>query len=143
MPTSILRQNIWWSIHCYFIGSFVGVTQRRQDPQFKRIVKALLDKFFQKKKIIHFVTQFLVLGVLEVMPLKFSCLSVSEGSKFDQLKSSTVKSSNKKETANHPEPNLFNQQQVFAYFEKCFIIMKFIFLVYSFTVFYARGKKSI
>ena len=74
------------------------------------------------------------------MPLKFSCLSVSEGSKFDQLKSSTVKSSNKKETANQPEPNLFNQQQVFAYFEKIFYYHE-IYLFW-FTVFYVQGKKS-
>lgn len=55
---------------------------------------------------------FFLVGVLEVMPLKFSCLSVSEGSKFEQLKSSTVKSSNKKEANNHHEPSIFNQQQV-------------------------------
>ena len=52
--------------------------------------------------------EFLFLGVLEVMPLKFSCLSVSEGSKFDQLKSSTIKSAHKKET--NQDPNIFNQQ---------------------------------
>ena len=77
------------------------------------------------------------------MPLKFSCLSVSEGSKFDQLKSSTVKSSNKKETANQPEPNLFNQQQVFAYLKKYFIIMKFIFSGLQFSMFKEKVLKNI
>uniref|UniRef100_A0A7M5TZX2 UBC core domain-containing protein n=2 Tax=Clytia hemisphaerica TaxID=252671 RepID=A0A7M5TZX2_9CNID len=56
-------------------------------------------------------------GILEVLPLKFVCLSVSEGSKFDQIKSSTatsVKWNHKMSEAAAPSTFPLNNANPFA-----------------------------